>query len=80
VLVVIDDENDNWPIITYPSLENSTFHVSSQVPLGHHLLDVIATDKDMGINAQLSYHLVIKGSANVGVRFNFSGVVTCKLH
>ncbi|RUS85025.1 hypothetical protein EGW08_007209 [Elysia chlorotica] len=57
VEVVIDliDENDNSPIITFPSSDNLSVTLNLNVIPGHEVIQVIAHDADSGDNGRLSY-------------------------
>ena len=57
VIIVVDDLNDNHPLIVFPADDNVTWHVSPEVPVGHVISTVAATDADVGRNAQLRYAL-----------------------
>lgn len=57
VVIKVEDVNDNFPVIEYPSRENNTFSISNRVPRGHEILKVTATDADQGLNAKLSYYI-----------------------
>ena len=58
VTIEVIDINDNRPIISYPNTENTTVFVSSNVEVGEPIYQIVATDLDHGLNAQLSYFLV----------------------
>ncbi|GFN82524.1 protocadherin-11 x-linked [Plakobranchus ocellatus] len=57
VEVVIDllDENDNSPVITFPSADNLSITLNLNVIPGHEVIQVIAHDADSGDNGRLSY-------------------------
>ncbi|NWS63665.1 PCDB4 protein, partial [Chunga burmeisteri] len=61
VRLVIIDENDNTPLVLYPSQESSP-PSSELVPMsaeaGYLITKVVAVDADSGQNSWLSYHLL----------------------
>ena len=59
VEVVIDllDENDNPPVITFPSSDNLSVTLNLNVIPGHEVIQVIAHDADSGDNGRLSYSM-----------------------
>ena len=58
--IYVVDENDNAPVFVFPNLtaDNNTVRVSNQVPRGHVIARVRATDVDAGQNAQLRYTIL----------------------
>ncbi|GFS04974.1 protocadherin-11 X-linked [Elysia marginata] len=59
VEVVIDllDENDNSPVISFPSSDNLSVTLNLNVIPGHEVIQVIAHDADSGDNGRLSYSM-----------------------
>ncbi|XP_059681517.1 protocadherin beta-15-like [Gavia stellata] len=61
VCLVVVDENDNAPLVLYPSQDSST-PSSELVPVsaeaGYLVTKVVAVDADSGQNSWLSYHLL----------------------
>ncbi|KAM8994297.1 protocadherin beta-15-like [Ara ararauna] len=61
VRLVVVDENDNAPLVLYPSQESSS-PSSELVPIsaeaGYLITKVVAVDADSGQNSWLSYHLL----------------------
>ncbi len=55
ITVNVRDENDNAPIIDFPSAHNHTLQVSGHTPRGQDVAFVLATDLDEGENAILTY-------------------------
>lgn len=55
VIVVIEDVNDNAPEILFPNKDNDTVRISNQVAVGEKVTQVLASDRDAGLNAKLSY-------------------------
>ena len=53
--IYVMDQNDNRPIIKYPALINNTIRVSSHIPVGRPVLQILASDRDSGVNARLHY-------------------------
>ncbi|XP_063304081.1 protocadherin gamma-B2-like isoform X25 [Pelobates fuscus] len=62
LIILIMDQNDNSPIILYPSSENLDSTSFEMVPLvseeGSVITKVVAVDADSGHNAWLSYHFI----------------------
>lgn len=59
VTVVVADRNDNTPMIHFPQAgRNDTIQVSSKTPVGKQVTQVVATDADVGSNANLRYVVV----------------------
>ena len=56
--VYVLDQNDNRPIITYPNANNATLLVSSRIPVGSNVVQVLARDDDIGSNSRLHYELI----------------------
>ena len=56
VQVYIKDRNDNYPNITFPSINNDKSYVSSLTPTGTEVEQVKAYDIDEGLNSKLSYY------------------------
>ncbi|XP_057269656.1 protocadherin beta-15-like [Pezoporus wallicus] len=61
ICLVVVDENDNAPLVLYPSQESSS-PSSELVPIsaeaGYLITKVVAVDADSGQNSWLSYHLL----------------------
>ena len=59
VEVVIDllDENDNSPVISFPTSDNLSVTLNLNVIPGHEVIQVIAHDADSGNNGRLSYSM-----------------------
>ena len=57
VVIYIDDENDNDPVVDFPSDINNTVHISNQVPIGYVVTRIHAHDIDYGANQKLMYQL-----------------------
>uniref|UniRef100_A0A8C5MBX5 Cadherin domain-containing protein n=1 Tax=Leptobrachium leishanense TaxID=445787 RepID=A0A8C5MBX5_9ANUR len=62
IIIHIMDQNDNAPIILYPSPENDILAFFEIVPYGSEegslITKVVAVDADSGHNAWLSYHFI----------------------
>ncbi|PKK19784.1 protocadherin beta-15-like [Columba livia] len=61
VRLVIVDENDNAPLVLYPSQDSSPLSselVSKSAEAGYLVTKVVAVDADSGQNSWLSYHLL----------------------
>ncbi len=56
--IVVEDRNDNDPVIGFPSKENETVHVPRNAPIGHTVMKVNASDADADENARLRYSLI----------------------
>ncbi|XP_028816483.1 protocadherin-20 [Denticeps clupeoides] len=57
VTVFVEDVNDNQPQVIMPTSNFSCLIVSPATPEGTMVTRIYAVDKDVGINADLSYHL-----------------------
>ncbi|OON19536.1 cadherin domain protein, partial [Opisthorchis viverrini] len=57
VTVLIDDENDNWPVFVNPNSTANTLAVAVDETLGHKLAYIQATDADDGENALITYSI-----------------------
>ena len=55
VVIVIDDENDNLP--EFDENQKTSFTVQSDADVGTRIGQVIATDKDVGSNAEVRYKI-----------------------
>ena len=60
IAIYVVDENDNSPAFIFPNLTagNDTVRVSNQIPRGHVIARIRASDADSGHNAQLRYMLL----------------------
>ena len=56
-IIQINDTNDNWPIIQYPSINNNTIILSPELATDSFVYHVIAYDNDAQENAVLSYSI-----------------------
>ncbi|XP_059142761.1 protocadherin gamma-A11-like isoform X2 [Physella acuta] len=52
------DENDNFPLITFPGPDNQSVVLNLDVAPGHEVVKVIAHDPDSGENGRLTYSLL----------------------
>ena len=57
VVVTIQDINDNEPVFIYPTYENHTLKISSDVKKGYKITRIRASDKDLGRNALIEYEI-----------------------
>lgn len=55
VSVYVEDQNDNAPLIQFPSKQNQVILLSSQTAIGSFVGRISASDPDLGTNAQLVY-------------------------
>ena len=58
VTIIIDDVNDNPPVVTFPSPGNFTVNVSPRSRVGHEVTRVVASDADVGRNALLKFGMM----------------------
>ncbi|XP_066576246.1 protocadherin-18 isoform X2 [Amia ocellicauda] len=67
VVLTILDENDNPPIIVVPPLRNHTAEISipKYAEVGHLVTAIRATDRDTGINAELTCFIVAGNEDNI---------------
>ena len=56
ILIVISDANNNRPVFTAPKTYSAT--IPELMPIGSSVLDLTATDLDVGVNAVLTYSVV----------------------
>ena len=76
VVIRIKDENDNPPVIFYPSSSNNTINLKLNTVPGSQLATVVANDSDQGINSFLIYS-IIQGNVNSMFRIqNKTGQIT----
>ncbi len=54
------DLNDNSPVFPVDTIPVT---LSESLPIGSSILDLVATDNDFGINAQLNYSIVSETTA-----------------
>ena len=57
IVIYVDDENDNPPVIDFPKDDNNTVYLSNQVPIGYVVTKISAHDIDYGANQKLEYQL-----------------------
>ncbi|XP_071106139.1 cadherin-87A-like [Haliotis cracherodii] len=69
VYVTLLDVNDNWPI--FISNEDLSAEIIESIDIGAPILQVFATDRDYGINAQIVFRKVA-GSGDTGGLFSVS--------
>ena len=55
VIVTVTDDNDHFPTVESPDPYNNTVSTPSQIPVGHAITQITATDQDTGRNGQISY-------------------------
>src|SRR6218665_3335609 len=55
VFVQVTDVNDNAPVVTFPSDDDDTVHVTGNVSRGQILANLSAYDRDSGANSELRY-------------------------
>ena len=58
VTIYVADQNDNPPIISFPTARNHTIQVSGSLPKGYDVIPVKASDSDIGGNGKLTYYIV----------------------
>ncbi|OAF67559.1 Protocadherin-11 [Intoshia linei] len=71
ISIYVQDVNDNIPILHFPKYPNNTVIVPSNMPINHHIVDIMATDEDIGANAKILYemHYMDYDSKNFNVNF-----------
>ena len=74
VTINVSDENDNVPLISFPNSENHTLKIN---PDAHRnsVTAIIATDKDIGVNAELSYYVISGDDDNVFLLDEHTGIL-----
>lgn len=55
VKIFVADENDNSPILVFPSKTNNTLRISNQTPAGTFIARIQAFDIDESLNGEVSY-------------------------
>lgn len=68
------DVNDNWPI--FISNEDLSAEIIESIDIGAPILQVFATDRDYGINAQIVFRKVA-GSGDTGGRLTTGQIHIC---
>ena len=58
VTIYVADQNDNPPIISFPTARNHSIQVSGSLPKGYDVISVKASDSDIGGNGKLTYYIV----------------------
>lgn len=58
IQINVKDENDNFPVITYPTKSNNSIQIPSSLEVSSFITKVTAFDLDLGINAELTYHII----------------------
>ena len=58
VSITVLDINDNSPILLFPSRDNNTVIMPSFLPKDFIVARILARDRDVGVNAQFSYHIM----------------------
>ncbi|XP_061090068.1 protocadherin alpha-6-like [Conger conger] len=61
IVVIVIDANDNAPVFSKSLYK---VRVSENVPYGTHIITLNATDPDEGVNGELMYALIGRGSVN----------------
>ncbi|KAH9286794.1 Protocadherin-9 [Echinococcus granulosus] len=69
VTVIVNDENDNAPTITFPA-SHTTLRVEVGAPAGQQIFTVTATDPDAGENGTVRYSLSQSTPLVAGARVN----------
>ncbi|XP_028657515.1 protocadherin-18a isoform X1 [Erpetoichthys calabaricus] len=66
VILTIIDENDNPPAIIYPVVHNHTAEISipKDAEAGYQVVAITATDRDSGINSELSCSIIPSSQCN----------------
>ena len=65
VLIRVVDSNDNSPMMVFPTPNNNTVVVRSDVKPGEVVTEVLAYDVDEGMNARLKYYIAGGNEAKV---------------
>ncbi|TPP67612.1 Protocadherin-11 X-linked [Fasciola gigantica] len=75
VTVTVDDENDNKPIWHYPHDQDKEVNITSDLPPGHLIVRIRASDRDAGDNGRIVYHLIDPHKRTVFEVDNYTGDV-----
>uniref|UniRef100_UPI00358F82CA protocadherin-1-like isoform X2 n=1 Tax=Myxine glutinosa TaxID=7769 RepID=UPI00358F82CA len=65
ITVRVTDENDHSPVIVRPSDNTSDVFVAMDSTAGKSLFNIVASDKDIGQNADLSYLFISGNTENI---------------
>ena len=83
VTIFVEDRNDNFPFMLFPTLENNTIYIRSDALAGEVITRVRATDMDNGKAGELSYYcdgnetfVIDETSGEVSVQKNLSSIQT----
>ncbi len=57
IVIYVDDENDNAPVVEFPRDDNNTVFISNLVPIGYVVTKIQAHDADYGANQKLSFQM-----------------------
>ena len=66
VTIRVVDSNDNKPIIDFPTPNNNSVTIRSDLKPGEVVTEVVARDEDEGMNARLKYYIAGGNEAQVG--------------
>ena len=75
VFISVLDDNDNSPIVDFPTPLNNTVYVSQDVPVGHVITRIQARDADTGDNAKLTYNITASDEGNTFAMNLYTGAV-----
>ncbi|KAL3880622.1 hypothetical protein ACJMK2_032846 [Sinanodonta woodiana] len=65
VTIFVDDENDNWPEISFPKEGNDTLYIPYLTSPGSIVGNVLAKDSDSGNNCKLKFELLDVNASNI---------------
>ncbi|XP_041358050.1 protocadherin-9-like [Gigantopelta aegis] len=75
VQITVQDINNHRPRIIFPDKDKDTITIFSDIVPGSNITKVIATDRDEGMNAQLSYFLLSGNTDNLFKMIQDSGEI-----
>lgn len=75
VSVRVLDRNDNTPEFVFPSTLNNSVQISSYLPVGHAVTQVLASDADTDENAKLSFKVLDNRNNNGTFKMETNRVV-----
>ena len=75
VFVSVLDDNDNSPIVDFPTALNNTVYVSEDVAVGHVVTRINARDADSGDNSKLTYNITAGNEKGLFAMNMYTGAV-----
>ncbi|KAL8608767.1 hypothetical protein ACOMHN_023287 [Nucella lapillus] len=76
VTVDVVDNNDHYPVITFPSTRNPSVSISLDTAPGSEVAKVVAYDLDTGANGDLRYGINVANASSLFYINDLTGVIT----